>query len=102
MRDSATGLILEKTVGAEQFKLEFSAGIIMASSPIGVEVYAYGIRNPTDGYWLSRDQDLFGWYRRFLLRDPDHRWASCLWVRAEVQSSLATDNYFAKVDLRDM
>jgi len=105
MRDSATGLILEKTTGAEQFKLEFSAGIITGEFTYrGRSFDAYGIRNPAPTATGCRGIMIYsGGTGDFYYATPTivghHAYVG---TGGGTSHPLATDNYFAKVDLRNM
>ena len=105
MRDSATGLILEKTTGAEQFKLEFSAGIITGEFTYrGRSFDAYGIRNPAPTATGCLGIMIYsGGTGDFYYATPTivghHAYVG---TGGGTSHPLATDNYFAKVDLRDM
>ena len=104
-RDSVTGLILEKTTGAEQFKLEFAAGIVTGGYRYrGRTFAAYGIRNPTTTATGCLGIMIYsGGTGDFYYSTPTivghHAYVG---TGGGSHHPLATDNYFAKVDLRDM
>ena len=104
-RDSATGLILEKITGAEQFKLEFAAGIVTGGYRYkGRTFAAYGIRNPTTTATGCLGIMIYsGGTGDFYYSTPTivghHAYVG---TGGGSHHPLATDNYFAKVDLRDM
>ena len=104
-RDSATGLILEKTTGAEQFKLEFAAGIVTGGYKYKGRTFAtYGIRNPTTTATGCLGIMIYsGGTGDFYYATPTivghHAYVG---TGGGSSHPMATDNYFAKVDLRDM
>ena len=104
-RDGVTGLILEKTTGAEQFKLEFAAGIVTGGYRYkGRTFAAYGIRNPTTTATGCLGIMIYsGGTGDFYYSTPTivghHAYVG---TGGGSHHPLATDNYFAKVDLRDM
>ena len=104
-RDSATGLFLEKTTGAQQFSLEFAAGIVTGSFEYkGRTFETYGIRNPTTTATGCLGIMIYsGGTGNFYYATPTivghHAYVG---TGAGTSHPVATDNYFAKVDLRDM
>ena len=104
-RDSATGLILEKTTGAQQFSLEFAAGIVTGSFEYRGRTFdTYGIRNPTTTATGCLGIMIYsGGSGNFYYSTPTivghHAYVG---TGAGSNHPMATDNYFAKVDLRDM
>jgi len=104
-RDSATGLILEKRTGAQQFSLEFAAGIVTGSFEYRGRTFdTYGIRNPTTTATGCLGIMIYsGGSGNFYYATPTivghHAYVG---TGAGSNHPMATDNYFAKVDLRDM
>ena len=104
-RDSATGLILEKTTGAEQFRLEFAAGIVTGGYRYkGRTFAAYGIRNPTTTATGCLGIMIYSvgtgdFYYATPTIVGHHAYVG---TGGGTSHPMATDNYFAKVDLRDM
>ncbi len=104
-RDTATGLILEKTTGANRFNLEFADGIITGSFSRGGRTYdTYGIRNPTETATGCLGIMIYsGGTGNYYYSTPTivghHAYAG---TGAGTSHPLATDNFLVKVDLRDM
>ncbi len=104
-RDTATGLILEKTTGASRFNLEFADGIITGSFSRGGRTYdTYGIRNPTETATGCLGIMIYsGGSGNYYYSTPTivrhHAYAG---TGAGTSHPLATDNFLVKVDLRDM
>ncbi|MDP6314205.1 MAG: hypothetical protein QGF76_08010, partial [Arenicellales bacterium] len=104
-RDTATGLILEKTTGANRFNLEFADGIITGSfSRRGRTYDTYGIRNPTETATgclgiMIYSEGTGNYYYSTPTIVGHHAYAG---TGAGTSHPLATDNFLVKVDLRDM
>ena len=104
-RDTATGLILEKTTGANRFNLEFADGIITGSFSRGGRTYdTYGIRNPTETATGCLGIMIYsGGTGNYYYSTPTivghHAYAG---TGSGSNHPLATDNFLVKVDLRDM
>ena len=104
-RDAATGLILEKSTGAQRFSLEFAGGIVTGTFSRGGRTYdTYGIRNPTDtesGCFCIMIYS--GGTGNYYYSTPTivKRYAYA-GTGAGSNHPLATDNFLVKVDLKDM